>query len=433
MSDQSTFTPDCKFEPYWWERSPRPELPSEPLPKEVDVAVVGSGYTGLNAALITARAGRSTVVFDAGDAGFGCSSRNGGQIGTSVKPSFAELARKHGESKAFDVIKEGQNALEWIEQFVTAEGIDCDFMVPGRFHAAHSETQFRKLVGQLSHQPKGLEVPYQIVERSDQKQELGTDAYHGGVVFEKHASLDPGLYHKGLLDRVRGTGASTVPNCAVESIESESGKFTVRTQRGLVRARNVIVATNGYTGKLTPWLRRRVIPIGSYMIATDVIAPDVMNRLMPTNRVVSDSRKVVYYYRPSPDRTRILFGGRVSTSETDTRLSGTRLRNDLIKLFPELADVKVSHSWMGTVAYTFDSLAHVGNQDGLYYALGYCGSGVSMASYLGMRVGQQVLGLPEGKTGFDGLKFETRPTYTGYPWFLPASVAWYRWVDRWFS
>jgi glycine/D-amino acid oxidase-like deaminating enzyme len=196
-----------------------------------------------------------------------------------------------------------------------------------------------------------------------------------------------------------------------------------------VRARDVIVATNGYTGTLTPWLRRRVIPIGSYIIATEPLDPEVMDRLFPTQKVVSDTRKVVYYYRPSPDRTRIVFGGRVTSGETSPLRSGGMLRADLIGIFPELKDVRISHSWMGFVAYTFDELSHIGKHDGVHYAMGYCGSGVGMASYLGTRIGQQVLGLEEGRTALDGFRFQTRPLYSGKPWFLPMAVAYYRWRD----
>jgi glycine/D-amino acid oxidase-like deaminating enzyme len=166
------------------------------------------------------------------------------------------------------------------------------------------------------------------------------------------------------------------------------------------------------------------------MIATEVLEPELMNRLMPKDRIVSDTRKVVFYYRPSPDRTRIIFGGRVSSSETDTRRSALLLKRNLVQIFPDLETTRVSHSWMGYVAYTFDTLAHVGRHDGIYYAMGYCGSGVSMASYLGMRVGQKLLGTKAGQTGFDGVKFQTRPLYTGKPWFLATAVAWHRWRDR---
>ncbi|MGD1877795.1 MAG: NAD(P)/FAD-dependent oxidoreductase [Kiloniellaceae bacterium] len=423
------FTPDFTAVPYWWERSPRPDLGRPDLPATADVAVIGSGYTGLCAALQVARGGRSTVVLDAEDAGWGCSSRNGGQISTSIKPDFATLSGRYGRDAAFAIVKEGQASLAWIGDFIAEEGIDCDFRVPGRFHAAHSPRQYERLARAAANQPKGLEVPVHVVPRSEQRRELGTDAYHGGVVYEKHASLDPGRFHKGLLDRVLAAGATVVPHCAVTGIDSDGQGHSLPTGLGKLRAREVVVATNGYTGSLTPWLRRRVIPIGSYVIATEALPQDVMDRVMPTDRIVSDSRKVVYYYRPSPDRSRILFGGRVTSGETDPRHSAMLLRRDLVRLFPELSAVRVSHSWMGFVAYTFDSLAHRGCRDGIHYATGYCGSGVSMAAYLGTRTGQQILGRAEGHTAFDDIAFPTRPLYTGRPWFLPASVAFYRWRD----
>jgi glycine/D-amino acid oxidase-like deaminating enzyme len=196
-----------------------------------------------------------------------------------------------------------------------------------------------------------------------------------------------------------------------------------------VSARDVVVATNGYSGRLVPWLTRRIMPIGSYIIATEPLPPQLVDRLFPTGRLVSDTRRTVYYYRASPDRRRVLFGGRVSAAETDTRISGPRLQRDMEAIFPELSGVPFTHSWMGMVAYSFDSLAHCGVHDGIHYAMSYCGSGVSMASYLGMRTGQRVLGRPEGRTGFDDLRFPTLPFYGGRPWFLPAAVAWFRWRD----
>jgi len=173
-----------------------------------------------------------------------------------------------------------------------------------------------------------------------------------------------------------------------------------------------------------------VIPIGSYVIATEPLPEDLMARLMPKRRVISDTRKLVVYYRPSPDGRRILFGGRVSLKETDPRASAPLLHAELARIFPELAETRVSHSWMGFVAYSFDAMPHLGRHDGAYYAMGYCGSGVSLASYFGMRIGQQVLGLAEGRTALDGLKFQTRPFYSGDPWFLAPSIRYYRWRDR---
>jgi len=424
------FTKDFKAEPYWWEDVQPPERQWARLPARADVVVIGSGYTGLHAALRTARGGRHTVVLDAEQAGWGCSTRNGGQISTSIKPDLASLAARHGRDRARAILKEGHEALAWIKDFVETEGIECNYKVPGRFHAAHTPRDYERLARAAAERIPGLKVDAYPVTRAEQRRELGTDAYHGGVIYPHHASLHPARYHYGLLEGALRAGVDVVPHCTATGVRRDGDGFSLTTSHGNIAARNVIVASNGYTGTVTPWQRRRVIPIGSYIIATEPLAPEVMDRLMPKDRIVSDSRRVVYYYRPSPDRKRILFGGRVSARETDPRVSGPRLHADLARLFPELEGIRISHSWVGFVAYTFDTLAHIGQHEGIHYAMGYCGSGVSMASYLGMRVGQQVLGLAEGRTAFDGLPFPSRPFYTGRPWFLGVAVAYYRWRDR---
>ncbi|MEO0992086.1 MAG: FAD-binding oxidoreductase, partial [Pseudomonadota bacterium] len=300
----------------------------------------------------------------------------------------------------------------------------------GRFHAAHAPDQYEALCRDAETLSRTEGIEAHPVARSEQRSELGSDAYFGGVVFPRHASLHPARYHRGLLDVAIASGADVVGGCKATRISRLPQGFEVETTKGKIRAWDVIIATNGYTTGLTPWLQRRVIPIGSYIIATEPLPRDLIDRLFPNDRIASDTCKVVYYYRASPDRTRVLFGGRVSASEQDPSVSAPLLREDMCRIFPELADYGLTHSWMGTVAYTFDELAHTGVHDGIHYAMGYCGSGVSMASYLGMRTGQKVLGLAEGKTAFDDLNFPTRPLYKGNPWFLPPMVAWYRWRDK---
>lgn len=430
MRGADLFTPDFKALPYWWEQTPRPDLGKPSLPARADVVVVGSGYTGLNAALQTARGGRSTVVVDTEAAGWGCSTRNGGQVSSSVKPSYADLAARHGQERAQKIIAEGHRSLAWLGEFLTEEQIDCDYRVSGRLHAAHSERQYEALARLHANPPAGIDLAAELVPRAEQAREIGTDAYHGGIVYTRHAAVDPARYHRGLLERVAAAGAEIVPNCKVTAIEPLGSGFRVSTARSEITARDVIVGTNAYSGRVTPWLRRRVIPIGSYIIATEPIPRETMDRLFPTDRMVTDTRKVIYYYRASPDRTRILFGGRVSWNETDPLKSAPRLHTEMVRLFPELTNVRVSHSWMGFVAYTFDQLMHTGTHDGIHYAAGYCGSGVGMASYLGMKLGLKVLGKPEGATAFDNLPFPTRSYYTGYPWFLGAAISYYRWLDR---
>ena len=422
--------PGFTDQPYWHDQlDAPPALPDEPI-VTADVLIVGAGYTGLNAAIETARAGRSTLVLDAADPGYGCSSRNGGQISTSVKPTLAKLTAKFGVDKARAIREEGASALKWIAERVAVEKIDCDFARSGRFHAAHTPQHYEGLVRDAEALARDEGINVHAVPRSEQHSELGTDSYWGGVVYADHCSLHPAKYLRGLLRSAMDAGAHVTGNAAVTDITRTPTGYEVQTAKGKVRARDVIIATNGYTTGVTPWLQRRVIPIGSYIIATEPLPKTLMDQLFPTRRVASDTCKVLYYYRPSPDGQRILFGGRVSARETNPAESGPRLYDSMCRIFPELRAYGVTHSWSGTVAYSFDELVHTGVHDGIHYALGYCGSGVSMASYLGMRVGQKVLGMAEGRTAFDDLPHPTRPLYTGKPWFLPAAVAWYQWNDR---
>ncbi|MBX2870410.1 MAG: FAD-binding oxidoreductase [Acidiferrobacterales bacterium] len=424
------FAEKYKSTSYWWDENPPMVGFSGSLPHSADVVVIGAGYTGLAAALETARAGLHTVVVDAEQAGWGCSSRNGGQVSGVLKPGFASLSKRYGREQAAEILREGHNARTWIEQFVINEKLDCDFKVVGKFRGAHTSSQFRKLAKSIDRAPKELVSDAVLVPRSEQHAEIGSDFYHGGIVHPKHASVNPGKLHNGFLQRVIAAGAIICDDTRVlETVKRKEG-IRVVTNRGNIRARKVIVATNGYTNKALPWLQRRVIPIGSYIIATEELDLGLMNQLIPKDRMHGDTRRLVYYYRASPDRKRILFGGRVSLSESNPTKTGPKLHQEMVRIFPPLSNSKISYTWMGIVGYTFDSLPHIGQHNGLHYAMGYCGSGIAMSGYLGTRVAQQVLEREEGRTAFDQLQFQTRPLYNGHPWFLSASVMAYRLYDR---
>jgi glycine/D-amino acid oxidase-like deaminating enzyme len=422
--------PDFREQCYWWDATPAPRLPETALPGRADVVVIGSGYTGLSAALQTARGGRDTVILDAADAGWGCSTRNGGQVGTGLKPSLPELSRIHGPKRAFDMVREGHNALAFAEEFVRSESIDCSWERVGRFIGAHSPKSYEALARRVANPPKGLEDESHIVPRAEQKTEIGSDAYYGGAIYPRHAALDPARFHRGILEKTLVAGARVIDHCAARAVARDGDRFVVETERGRIAARDVLVATNGYTGNLSRHLQRRVIPIGSYIIATEPFAPELARSLIPKARVVTDTRRVIFYYRLSPDRRRLLFGGRVAASETDPRRTAPRLYAAMAGIFPQLSNIKVTHSWNGFVAYTFDTMPHIGRFDGVWHAMGYCGAGCALATYFGMRVGLQILGKPEGRTALDESEFPTRIFYSGKPWFLAPAVVWKQALDR---
>ncbi len=414
--------------PLWLENAPIPPLTQGTLPGRVDVLIVGAGYTGLSAARETAAAGRSTLVLDAGAIGAGCSSRNGGQVAYSIKPSFHSLRKRFGADIAFGICREGLDAVAYLRSLATKE-IDCGWREDGCFFGAHTARHFAAMVREAENQTRGLEQRIEIVAKADQHREIASDFYHGGCVYPDDASVDPTRLLLALLRRALDSGASVVDRCPVEAISRTRDGFEVSTARGIVRARQVLLATNGYSGPLSPWARRRVIPIGSYQIATGPLGRGRVRELIPRGRNIVDSRRVVVYFRPSADGERIIFGGRAALAEKDPLACVPRLRRMMERILPQLRSVPVSHAWVGWVAYTFDTLPHLGQQDGVHYCMGYCGQGVPLAPYFGKRIGQQMLGLNEGRTALDGVPFPSRPYYRGRPWFLAPSVFAYRTFD----
>lgn len=413
--------------PLWMENAAWPRPVDAPLPAHVDVLIVGAGYTGLSAARETAAAGRSTLVLDSGRFGAGCSSRNGGQVAYSIKPSFDTLRARFGAQRAFGICREGLQAVEYLRTL--ALEIDCGWRARGCFFAAHTPRHFTAMAHEAENQPRGLEQNISVVPKAEQAREIDSDFYHGGVVYHDDASVDPTRMLLALHARALQGGASVVDHCGVSAVNSRRDGFEVMTSRGMVRARQVLLATNGYSGALSPWHRRRVIPIGSYQIATEPLGLERVRSLIPAGRNIVDSRRVVIYFRPSADGERIVFGGRAALAEKDPRVCVPRLQQMMTRIFPQLKSVGASHAWVGWVAYTFDTLPHLGVHQGIHYCMGYCGQGVPLAPYLGRRIAQQMLGLDAGGTALDGLPFPSRPYYRGTPWFLAPSVLAYRLLD----
>ncbi|HTV95920.1 MAG TPA: FAD-dependent oxidoreductase [Steroidobacteraceae bacterium] len=421
--------PAIRATPLWQDQVAAPALAQLALPPEVDVLIVGGGYTGLSAARETAAAGLDTLVLEGGAVGTGCSGRNGGQVAYSLKPTLAKLSALHGPARAFAICREGFAALDYLRSLAAGD-VECDWRDCGCFFGAHTGRHFESMARDAERQPAGLEQRIIPVPRSEQHREIASDYYHGGCLYPDDACLDPMKLLIGLLRRAQAQGARIQDHCPAQALRRARGGFEVLTSRGVVRARKVLLATNGYSGALSAWHRRRVIPIGSYQICTEPLGRERVRALIPLARNIVDARRVVVYFRPSPDGERIVFGGRAALGERDPLACVARLRSMLTAIFPQLRAARFDHAWVGWVAYTFDTMPHLGGRDGLFYCMGYCGQGVPLAPYLGMRIGQQMAGIPEGRTALDGLAFAARFYYFGKPWFLAPSVWAYRVMDR---
>ena len=267
--------------------------------------------------------------------------------------------------------------------------------------------------------------------RAEQRREIGSEAYFGLMVEPYNSSLHPAKYVRGLAKAVERSGADLHEKTQVLSIERNGSSFAVKTSGGTLAAEAVFLATNGYADAAAPALRRRVVPIGSYIIATEPLRSDVAARLLPNRRVVSDSKNFLHYYRLSADN-RLLFGGRaafVPPTAGSNRKSAEILRRDMVEVFPELADTSVEYVWSGNVCFTMDMLPHAGRfEEGVTYAAGYGGHGVAMATYLGAKMADVILG-KDDRNPFRDLRFRAIPLYDGRPWFLPLAALWFKFLD----
>jgi len=418
-----------KTTPYWWDDVPLVESPQTDLPKTADVAIIGCGYTGLSAALALLDAGRSVVILEQGLATEGASSRNGGMCGDLLKPSFDRLAAKFGKQTATALCAEARDAYVFFREFLAEHKIDCDFAQVGRITGAFSDAQLESLEQETEALRKAVGTPYEIVRGTDVHDEIGTDAYVGVRVLPHHGGLHPAKYAAALVRLVRERGGHIHERTRLTRFERSGKELVLATPRGEIRSRELIVATNGYTGSATHAVQRRIVPVTSYMIATEELGPATVRQLFPRGRMVTDTNRLLCYYRPSPDSRRILFGGRPAYTQIRPDRSADRLMEHLARVFPDLRNTRVTHSWFGYIGYTFDHLPHLGTIDRFHYAGGFCGSGVVMATWLGKKLAHRVLERPEGRSAFADIPHPTHVLYYGRPWFLPLVQSWYQLED----
>jgi glycine/D-amino acid oxidase-like deaminating enzyme len=413
----------------WTDGAPAGEARESPeLPARTDVAIIGGGYTGLAAARALARRGVDATVLEQHTLGWGASGRNGGFVLPGYKPEIEKLAKRLGAARAARMFQLSLEAIRHLSSLISEEGISCDFVRCGAVSLAAKPGHLRGLEqsGRFMREQLGYET--ELLSRDELAREIESPRYHGGLIDPGGCSLQPAQYAQGLAQAAERAGARLLEGAEVKRIRRMHGAFEVTTTKGTVKAREVLAATNGYTPRALAPLRRRVIPIGSYQIATAPLDQDQARRLVPQNRVFSDTKNLLYYFRLSPDR-RMVFGGRASFTPTGTRRSAAILATGMGEVFPELAGATIEYAWSGKVAFPVDHLPHAGRLDGVHYSMGYCGHGVALATYLGGRMGEVLAGvgdIPDLGTS----RFRAIPFYNGVPWFLPLVGGYYRVRDR---
>ena len=409
---------------------------SGPVPEVLDVAVIGAGFTGLSAARTLAKRGAKVAVLEGETIGWGASSRNGGMVLTGMKLGVKQLISMYGRELTRRMYAASLASIDCVEQIVREEQIQCDFSRCGHLEVACKQKHFDV----YEPQAELIEVEFQhklkVVPRAGLSAEIGSSIYYGGMVDETSAGCNPARYVSGLARSALNSGAEICEHTRVNTIERDSRQgelgWKISTSRGTLWAHEVFVGTSGYTGTVTPALQKKIIPIGSFIITTEVLPKALAQELSPRNRMIYDSKNYLYYYRLTPDG-RMLFGGRAAffpANEQTVRRSAELLRRGMIHVYPLLRDARIEYVWGGTLDFAFDIMPHAGQMDGMYYAVGYAGHGVAMATYQGQKMAEMMAG-DQVENPFVGIPFPGAPLglYNGKPWFLPLAGAWYKVLD----
>ena len=433
--DQAVLCDQYREMPYWWLAAPPEQAAHAPLDVAgtVDVAIVGGGVTGSVAALQLARHGVSVTVFDKDGLGEGAARRNAGFLGRTLKRSLSWLEAHHGVEYAAAVYRELDEARAGLADLVRAEGIDCQLQQCGRVICANSDAHQRELVDDLRYLKSRLGFPYEVLDRGDLQREIASGVYVGGALVPDLGSIHPGLYHQGLVRAARAAGVRYLPGVEVRRIENRGRLKHLRTTAGEVTAEQVIVATNGYTAKDLVWFARRIIPFRGFIVTTEELPPALIGKVLPRRRTYLDTRLNIDFIRPAPDSERIIFGGRTGSSARSARDLAGRLHATLVRILPDLAGAKLSFGWTGYCAGTFDFMPHIGQHDGLHFAMGYNFAGLPVGTHFGIKLARRILSQPDSQSVFDRAPFPSHPLYRGCaggsPWFVPLAMRFFDWRD----
>ena len=436
---QALLTADYAESVLWQTQADPPVIERHDLPSQADVAVVGAGYCGLSAARVLARAGRSVVVVEHDRLGWGASTRNGGMVIPELKAGPAGLTARYGPvgRRMYDEVNEAFDQVEALVERPLDDGlggdrIDCDYRRTGQLYLAHNRAHVDALAAMADEHGGELGEPVRFVTGDDLAAEIGSTAFHAGLVLERTGGIHPARYHAGLARLALDAGADVHDHTTALALEPRAGGgHQLITDRGGIDAGDVIVATNAYADGLVPWLERRVVPIGSFIIATEVLDPDLARSVNPHERMLVDTKNLLFYWRLSPDG-RVLFGGRRSLAPSSIRQARDFLYRSMVDIHPQLAGTRVTHAWGGNVAITLDRMPHFGRVPtgpgvGALYATGCNGSGVALNSWMGTRAAEVVLGGP--MPAIADIRFPAVPMHRARRAYLPAVGRWFAWED----